>query len=133
MSERLLKAVEVLNTQGQWRLDVLEAGLDGGPARDPWGNLINQVEKVSRQALEAKELLLELGPALPSHMSFEEMEKVFVEILDFFEQSTKLTSFKLWTKRQWKVFIENARVEGRQRTRRARLQWFLSFMTLSPV
>lgn len=113
LSERLLKAVEVLNTQEQWRLDVLAAGLDGGAARDSWENLINQVEKVSRQALEAKELLLELGPALPSHMSFEEMEKVLAEILDFFEQSTKLTSFKLWTKRQWKIFIENACVEGR--------------------
>ena len=113
LSERFLKAVEILNTGDQWRLDALEAGLDGNIARDAWENLISQVEHVLRQALEAKELLLELGPTLPTDMSIEEIEKVLAEILDYFEQSTKLTSFKLWTKRQWKVLIEKARVEGR--------------------
>ncbi|TGE31415.1 AAA domain-containing protein [Desulfosporosinus sp. Sb-LF] len=113
LSERLLKAVEVLNTRDQWRLDTLEAGMDGGVARDAWQNLITQVEQVSRQALEAKELLLEWGPTLPTDMSLEEEEKILAEILDFLKQSTKLTSFKLWTKRPWKAFIEKARVEGK--------------------
>ena len=122
LNERLLKAVEVLNTREQWRLDVFEAGLDGGVARDAWENLINQVEQVSRQALESKELVLELGPTLPTDMSIEDIEKILAEILDFLKQNAKLTSFKLWTKRQWKAFIEKARVEGKSPSERTHFE-----------
>jgi len=113
LSERLLKAVEVLNTCDQWRLEVLEAGLDGGVAPDAWRKLIRQVEQVSRQAMEAKELLLEYGPVLPSDMSLDEIEKILAEIIGFQTENVKLTGFKLWTKRQWKAFIEKSRVEGK--------------------
>ncbi|HEY8910615.1 MAG TPA: AAA domain-containing protein [Desulfosporosinus sp.] len=116
LSERLLKAVEVLNTRDPWRLDALEAGLDGGVARDSWQNLISLVEQVSRQALEAKELLFEWGPILPTDLSIEDTEKVLVEVLDYFQEKAKLTGFKLWTKPQWKAFIETARVAGKPPT-----------------
>ena len=114
LGQRLQRAVEMIEEDSLWCLEVIAAGWDGGAAQEVWESLISLVEMVAEQAVQAKKMLLEYGPILTYEPGEEEeIEGLLVEIQQYVLAGGKLSSLKLLTtKRKWKGIIDKGRVNG---------------------
>lgn len=112
LAANLMQAIEPLAGNESWKLAAIYAGRHGGSHRHPWDQLIHEVQIVHSEAAGAQEPLLKYGPVLPGDLHFEQHEQITSEILDHLRQGGKLGGFALLRHRQWKQFIESARVSG---------------------
>ncbi|MDQ2714420.1 MAG: AAA family ATPase [Chloroflexota bacterium] len=114
---RLTQALEPLKDSGhdaRWRLAVIAAGREGGPRRQVWHDLIAKIESVDALAVQAHPSFLEYGPVLSEEDAGAHADKTFGEISAFLERGGSLKGVTLLMHREWKTFIEKARVNGQQ-------------------
>jgi very-short-patch-repair endonuclease len=112
IAAKLEKAVEPLNGRERWKLAAVYAGKTGGPHREPWENLIRQIETVHVEVAKSQELLLRHSITIAASTSSEEQERIALEICEHLRQGNDLRFFTLLTRGTWKQFVQSTKVDG---------------------
>jgi very-short-patch-repair endonuclease len=105
-------ALDPLKGREGWKMAAVYAGRNGGPHRDPWDNLVVQIEQAHQEIAKSQEILLRHAPALSPTNSFEDQEKAALEIRAHLQQNGTLGFVALVTHRHWKQLVDSATVEG---------------------
>lgn len=113
LNDRLIQAINSLQGGEAWRLAAIEAGREGGPYAQAWQDLLANIEAVNRQAAEAQPVIMRSGPAVPDDQPFDHQLRVVTEVLEHIGKGSGLGAFTLLLKREWKAFIQSARVQDR--------------------
>jgi len=95
-----------------WKMAAVYAGRNGGPHRDPWDNLVAQIEQAHHEIAKSQEILLRHAPAVFRGSPFEEQEKTALEIHTHLRQSGTLGFVTLFTHKNWKQLVDTATVGG---------------------
>ncbi len=114
VQHRLIQEIEPLRDLIGWRLAAILAGREGGVHRQAWDDLLNQVEYAYHFSAQAQLFILKYDPMIPPDCLPERIEEVLSEIIEHLRRESKLSGFKLLTKRDWKAVIDRTRVNGRQ-------------------
>jgi very-short-patch-repair endonuclease len=114
LQRHLVQEIEPLRDLVGWRLAAILAGREGGARRQAWDDLLIEVENVHNYAAQAQLRILKYDPYIPEDCLPGRVERVLDEIIEYLSQGGKLNSFKLLTKRDWKILIEGTRVKGKQ-------------------
>src|SRR5258708_12504454 len=85
LAASLSQAVEPLNGQEKWKLEVVYAGKYGGAHRKPWDQLVEFVRLVHRDAANAQEPFVKYGPEIVDHPVYADHDRIAVEILAHLE------------------------------------------------
>src|SRR5215468_8331851 len=85
----LTQAVEPLSGREKWKLAAVYAGKYGDVHRQPWDQLVALVRLVHREAANAQESFLKLGPEGAGDGSAEEQERIAGEIIAHLEDGGK--------------------------------------------
>lgn len=104
--------VEFLKEDTPWRIAAMTAGKEGGVLRAAWEELIEEVQSVYDQSAQAQPYFLRHGFEVSSEIRFEEATRTVDEILQHLGAGGKLGGMKLFTKREWRQFIQNTKVDG---------------------
>jgi very-short-patch-repair endonuclease len=112
IAARLEKAIEPLNGKERWKLAAVYAGKNGSPHREPWDNLVRQIESAHVEVAKSQEILLRYSTSVANSSTMEEQEQVALEICTHLRQGNELSFFTLLTRGTWKQFIQSARVNG---------------------
>jgi very-short-patch-repair endonuclease len=113
---RVQEAIDPLKGGEGWKLAAVYAGRNGGPHRDPWDNLVAQIEQAHDEIAKSQEILLRHAPALPFGSSFEDQEKAAIEIHAHLRQNGTLGFVTLLTHKHWKHLVDSATVEATRPT-----------------
>jgi very-short-patch-repair endonuclease len=106
----LTQAVEPLSGREEWKLAAVYAGKYGDVHRQPWDQLVTLVRLVHREAANAQESFLKLGPEGSGDGSAEEQERIAGEIIAHLEDGGKLGSITLFAHKSWSQFLEQTKV-----------------------
>jgi very-short-patch-repair endonuclease len=112
IANKLDKAVELLNGEDRWKLAAVYAGRNGGPHREPWDNLVSQIEHAHVEIAKYQEMLLKHSTAITSDLSAEEQEKITLEVHAHLREGNSLNFFTLLTHSSWKQVVQTATVNG---------------------
>ncbi|WP_054971092.1 AAA domain-containing protein [Alicyclobacillus ferrooxydans] len=107
---RIAKSVE---DNAPWQTSAIMAGKEGGALRTAWDDFIEEIESVYKASMEAQPHFLKHGIEVSSSLNLTEAGPVAAEILAHLKSGGKLSSLKLFTKREWKHFMEKTKVDGR--------------------
>lgn len=113
---KVMAAIEPLKGGERWKLAAVYAGKNGGPHRDPWDNLVAQIEQAHSEIAKSQETMFRYAPALGSANSFEEQEKTALEIHGHLRQNGNLGFVMLLMHKSWKQLIETTKVGGSRPT-----------------
>jgi AAA domain len=105
-------ALDPLKGGEGWKMAAVYAGGNGGSYRDPWDNLVAQIEHTREEIAKSQEILLRHAPALASANSLEEQEKTALEIHTHLRQNGTLGFVTLLTHKRWKHLVDTATVGG---------------------
>jgi very-short-patch-repair endonuclease len=114
--KKVQAAIDPLKGGETWKMAAVYAGRNGGPHRDPWDNLVAQIEQAHHEIAKSQEILLRHAPALPSANSFEDQEKAALEIHTHLRQNGTLGFVTLLTHKHWKQLVDTATVGGSRPT-----------------
>ncbi|MBF6561234.1 MAG: AAA family ATPase [Candidatus Binataceae bacterium] len=107
------QAVEPLDDGAPWRIAAIAAGREGGQIRAAWESLLQQVKDVVDLAAEAQEALHRFGPELPDNLPLADAIEISRDIRAHLEGGGHLGRVSLTLHRNWKWFIDDARVSAR--------------------
>src|SRR5260370_23352542 len=113
LQKRLVQEVEPIRELTGWRLAAIIAGREGGPRRQAWEDLLQEIQRAYTFATQAQLRILRYDPAISPTCPIDHIDKILDEIAGYLSQGGKLNGLKLLTKREWKVVIENTTVKGR--------------------
>jgi very-short-patch-repair endonuclease len=114
LQKRLVQEVEPIRELTGWRLAAIIAGREGGPRRQAWEDLLQEIQQAYTFATQAQLRILRYDPAISPTCPRDHIDKILDEIAGYLSQGGKLNGFKLLTKREWKAVIESTTVKGRQ-------------------
>ncbi len=103
-------AIESIDGNQMWKLEAIDAGLNGGPSREPWDNLLSMIDTVTNEAASAQETLIRYGPILSDKMLLETQERIVQEILRHLKGGGKLGPLTLLTHLSWNRLIHQTRI-----------------------
>lgn len=109
LQERLEQAIEPIGSSELWRMAAIDAGRTGGPSRQAWSDLIEQVEETCSLAAAAQPILYEHGPHFDGHIT-DEVQRVLQEIIAHLESGGRIGKLKLMFSHAWRDLIEGSRV-----------------------
>jgi len=109
---KLQAATEPLRGGERWKLAAVYAGKNGGPHREPWDNLVAEIELVHVEAAKSQEILLRHAPVLNSELTLEDQEKTALEIHGHLRGNGHLGFLTLLTRTTWKQLIHTVSVNG---------------------
>jgi hypothetical protein len=101
--KKVQAAIDPLKGGETWKMAAVYAGRNGGPHRDPWDNLVAQIEQAHYEIAKSQEILLRHAPALPSANSFEDQKRAALEIHTHLRQNGTLGFVTLLTHKHWKL------------------------------
>jgi len=110
--ERVQSALAVIPSAEPWRLEAMLDARTGGSHEQGWRDLIAQIREVARLAYESEALIMGAGPELPADRPDSELEAVAEAILQHLRGGGRLGGLTLLLRREWKQFIDSARVRG---------------------
>ncbi len=88
---RALEAVSVISDDEQWKLEILEAGREGGTAAHDWQELITEMREVVAAYRAAKSAGYKYGPEIPVGSNDQELAAIVKQIIAFLESGKKLS------------------------------------------
>jgi very-short-patch-repair endonuclease len=92
-----------------WKLAVLQAGIDLGTNIKIWKLLCENIQKVRQQAQSAAESIFEHGPSLATNFSLDDQLQILIKINQKFEEHGGISWFKIkiygWTNLidEWRI------------------------------
>ncbi|UPT73200.1 MAG: hypothetical protein M0D55_15080 [Elusimicrobiota bacterium] len=110
--ETTREAAQLIPPDPHWSAEAIMAGLKGGPHREPWDNLVAEIDALTKLAGETKELILRHNPSIAAAVTLDEAESRLVEIQQHFATGGSLSFWSLLTKPAWKKLIAACAVEG---------------------
>lgn len=113
---KIQAAIEPLKGGERWKTVAVNAGRNGGPHRDPWDNLVAQIEQVHLDIAKSQEILFRHAPELTSTSSFDDQERAALEIHAHLRQNGTLGFVTLLTHKSWKQLVDTSRVGGSRPT-----------------
>jgi very-short-patch-repair endonuclease len=113
MANKLERAVEPLSGEDRWKLAAVHAGRAGGPHREPWDNLVSQIERTDVEIAKSQEILLKHATEIGNEIEVEEVEKRALELHAHLQEGNALNFFTYLTHSTWKTVVQSARVNGR--------------------
>jgi very-short-patch-repair endonuclease len=111
---KVQQTIEPLTGGERWKLAAVYAGKNGGPHREPWDNLVAFIEQVHLEVAKSQEILYRHSPTLDPSSSFEDQEKIALEIHSHLRQNGNLGFFTLLTHQSWKHLVQTVIVNGSQ-------------------
>jgi hypothetical protein len=114
LQARLAHAISPLRESSGWCLAALAAGCEGGPRRQAWEDLLNEIQGVYALSAQAHPQLLKYNPFLPDDCLPGRVEKVLDAVITHLEQGGKLNGMTFLVHRDWKTLVEHTQVQGRQ-------------------
>ncbi len=111
---RCAQAIAALDSVTTWQMAAIDAGRKGGLYLKVWYDLVAKIKAVNDLAAQAEPLLLEYDPFIPDQCFPEQRERILSEILKRAESSKKLAGYHFLLHRDWKVLVEQCRVQGRE-------------------
>ena len=114
LQARIAHAVLPLRENTSWYLATLAAGLEGGPRRQAWEDLLHEIQSVYALAAQAHPQLLKYNPFLPEDCLPGRADNVVDAVIAHLQHGGKLHGVTLLMHREWKTLIEQTRVQGRQ-------------------
>jgi very-short-patch-repair endonuclease len=127
----LAQAVEPLSGREKWKLAAIYAGKYGDAHRQPWDELVREIQRLHREAANAQEPLLKYGPQVSNDSPLEDQLRIASDILGHLENGGKLGSFALLTHKSWNNFIESAKVNNSHPRRPEHFHALRQFLKLS--
>jgi very-short-patch-repair endonuclease len=109
---RLEKAVEPLNGKDRWKLAAVHAGKVGGPHREPWDNLVGQIERTDVEIAKSQEILLKHATDIGNEMDIEGVERTALELHAYLREGNNLNFFTYLTHANWKKLVQSTKVNG---------------------
>jgi hypothetical protein len=114
--KKIQAALDPFKGGERWKMAAVYAGRNGGPHRDPWDNLVAQIEHARDEIARSQEILLRHAPALSSPNPVEEQEQTALEIHTYLRQNGTLGFVTLFTHKHWKQLVDTATVGGERPT-----------------
>ena len=114
LENALKAALETLGEEAEWKLEALEAGSTGSGRREAWDDLLRLITAAQEEADAAENLLVTHDPQLDGAKPMAEQEAVLREMYEHVREKGKLGRLALIFNGEWKVLLENVRVEGRE-------------------
>ncbi len=111
---RIAHAVLPLRESTGWCLAAVAAGREGGPRRQAWEDLLQEIQSVYALAAQGHPQLLKFNPFLPDDCLPGRVEKVVDEVIAHLKLGGKIHGMTLLMHRDWKTLVEHTRVQGRQ-------------------
>lgn len=111
--ERVTHAVRVLGEGEPWRLSVIAAGREGGPHRQAWEDLLAEIEAVYSLASQLYPLLVRFALSIPEDCLPGRLLPALEGMGQHLRRGGKLGALQLLLHRDWKVILEEARVNGK--------------------
>lgn len=115
---RLEKELAPLPTLPRWQMEAIVASYEGGLRRQVWAELIDAIEQTYQLAAQAQLYFLRYNLEIPQNLLPDRIDAILEEICEYLSTGGKLSSLKLFTKRDWKTLIESTRVNGKPPTER---------------
>ncbi len=117
LADRCLQAVEVLDANSQWKLEIVGAGATGPNEVATWQALLEMIERVRHHAGAARELLLSHDPVVQVEGDPVDLLRVARAVRAHLENGGSLGIFALLTKGPWRMLLRGSRVvTGEPRT-----------------
>lgn len=110
--DQLTQAVEPLRDGTGWRLAAITSGREGDVHRQPWDDLITEIQTVFDQDARVRPLLMQFGPDVPEDGLPNHVERVLEGIAQHLRRGGKLGRLALFMKRDWKLLIDRVRIKG---------------------
>src|SRR2546430_2477532 len=92
--------------------ECLAAGRSGGPEKQSWQALVDEVRRVAREVPLRDEVILAHGPVIQSTKPRPELIEVCKEIIAHLEEGKKLGRMSLMFKSSWTELIKASNVNG---------------------
>ena len=112
------KAVEGLPLGEPWKLEIVQAGMLGGPNRKPWETLLTDIAAAVQKAADNQETTLRFAPEPSSSIPLAEQESVLEQILEYLTRAKRLSWFSLLVKPRWKRLVTSSLVNDERPTAR---------------
>lgn len=123
---RLEKSLQDVSSELQrlasWEKEVVKAGYCGGTDVDLWKGLSTQIRSAHELWNQARPLLLEHGPELPSDQPASQLFATYEEIHAHVASGGSLGWLTLFTKSSWKKVVTTSRVNGQLPTQAVHFQ-----------
>ncbi|QSO48881.1 AAA domain-containing protein [Alicyclobacillus mengziensis] len=103
---------KALEGNAPWQMSALMAGKEGGVLRFAWDEFVTEIESVYDQSVLAQPHFLKHGIEVSREMDLQASAQTANEIVAHLRSGGKLNGLKLFTKREWKHFIEKTKVDG---------------------
>lgn len=109
---RLMRAVEGLREEKDWKVAILAAGRQGVAAREAWDHLCSLIVSVHEEAMRLQRSFVAHGPALAPDQSPAEQSRLLDEITAYVEGGGRLGRLTLLRRPAWKRLLDAVRVGG---------------------
>jgi very-short-patch-repair endonuclease len=113
LAAKLERAVEPLSGKDRWKLAAVHAG-SSGPYREPWDNLVSQIERADAEIAKSQETLLRYSVEIGSDLDLNEQERIALEIHAYLLEGNTLNFLSYLTHSAWKKLAQSAKVNGRE-------------------
>ena len=96
-----------------WKLAVVQAGMESGPASQMWRLLCENIETVRGKGQSIAEIIFEFGPELAPDLPLEEQLQVLKEISAHLNSNGSISRLRMFVLPSWRRCIDIWKVNGR--------------------
>lgn len=114
-----------------WELAAVDSGIKGKIYCEPWNNLIRLLGEIEELKANSQELFILHRPRLAENISFEEQERLAVELAEEASRRGSIGGLSLIFRPAWRRFIQNAKVASGQPTKIQHFQALAALAKLS--
>lgn len=107
-------SLEGISDEIAWKLATLHAGYKGEIYCEPWEHLLTMIEQIHNEAVCSRECFLRFQPVVSDYDSLEKQLEIVNQIIKHIENGQNINKIVLLTHLNWKKFVENSIVKGKQ-------------------
>lgn len=108
------RSVQRISEATPWELAVVAAGRDGGAHREPWENLLGEIDRVVELAAQAEESLLRYGPTLAPGEPLDQQIHILEDLIQHLTNGGRIGFWDRLRRPSWKRLIAAVSVSGRE-------------------
>jgi very-short-patch-repair endonuclease len=114
-----------------WELAAVDSGTKGKAYYEPWNNLIKLLGDIEELKANSQELFILHRPRLAENISFEEQERLAIELVEEASRRGSIGGLSLIFRPAWRRFIQNAKVASGQPSKIQHFQALAALARLS--
>ena len=116
LERNLIAAIELLkgHSAQEWKLAIVDAGINGGSRKNVWNLLCDQIKKVRESANESSEIIFGFQPELNDVETVTAQYKILSDIEVHIKNKGSIQWYTHLTAREWSKHIKAWRTNNRQ-------------------